>query len=118
MTNSQLAELAAQDCARIRTHIYSLAGRTADIDDPPPNGLEGVRIRDWGAKIFMNGGYEQFLASYYCALDALYNSHIVRHLREGGWLEIEFHFGYDSADNWNGDWGWFKWQIIRVYKIT
>lgn len=142
VTPQDLADIGNKGIQRIRQRIYKLAGREADADlssprhefwwevpeYPWPQGepifmipREGhhrpaSRVRDQGPNICVRQGFSVFKASYAIAEHALCNSCVVQFLREGGWLELEFHYYVD--DDSHGDYGYFLWQIIRVYEIT
>lgn len=136
-----LIAIAAKDNDRIRRRLYKLAGREADADLPIPREATcweapeypwplgepvligkhhrpAARIRDRGKNICVRQGFEAFKAAYRIAEEDLCNSCLVQHLREGGYLEIEFRYQIDSDLNIWGDFGYFIWQIIRVYEIT
>jgi hypothetical protein len=118
----ELAELAQADMPRVRVHAYDLAERSMDIAAPPPNmGFAEpyyARIRQFGpTRICMKQGVEAFKVGYECALACFY-SDVVPHLRDGGFLEVAFHYCMDSDSNPWGDWAVIKWQITRRYEIT
>lgn len=140
-TPHELADIGNKDIQRIRRRLYKLAGREGDAELPiaqEPTCWEAPeypwplgkpvlignhqrpasRVRDRGPNICVRQGFSVFKASYAMAEDALCSSYVVQFLREGGCLELEFRYTIDSDLNWHGDFGFFIWQIIRVYEIT